>query len=63
VGADFLQALGWPTQRLEREFNRRAGFTAADGRLPLGMTRVPLTPHTAVFDVSESELDVIFAEI
>ena len=45
VGADILQALGRQTLRLEREFNRRAGFIAADDRLPEWMTREPLTPH------------------
>jgi aldehyde:ferredoxin oxidoreductase len=54
---------GRQTLRLEREFNRRAGFTEADDRLPVWMTREPLSPHNAVFDVSESELDAIFAEI
>jgi aldehyde:ferredoxin oxidoreductase len=61
VSADFLQALGRPTQRLEREFNRRAGFIAADDRLSEWMTCEP-PPHKAVFDVSEGELDAIFAE-
>jgi aldehyde:ferredoxin oxidoreductase len=36
VGADILQTLGRQTLRLEREFNRLAGFTAADDRLPSG---------------------------
>ena len=63
VGADILQVLGRQTLRLEREFNRRAGFTAADDRLPEWMTREPLPPHQAVFDVAESDLDSIFAEM
>jgi aldehyde:ferredoxin oxidoreductase len=46
VGDDILQALGGETLSLEREFNRRAGFTAADDRLPEWMTREPLPPHT-----------------
>ena len=62
MGADILQALGRQTLTLEREFNRRAGFTAADDRLPEWMTREPLAPHNAVFDVSEADLDAIFAE-
>jgi aldehyde:ferredoxin oxidoreductase len=63
VDADILQTLGRQTLRLEREFNRRAGFTAADDRLPAWMTREPLSPHQAVFDVAESDLDSIFAEM
>jgi aldehyde:ferredoxin oxidoreductase len=63
VGPDILQTLGRKTLRLEREFNRHAGFTAADDRLPEWMTREPSAPQQAVFDVAESDLDSIFAEI
>ena len=62
MGADFLQALGRKTLRLDCEFNLRAGFTAADNRLPKWMTREPLSPHNAIFDVSEIDLDTIFDE-
>lgn len=60
VPDDVLQVLGKETLRLEREFNRRAGFTAADDRIPEFMTREPLPPHGSVFDVPEAELDAIF---
>ncbi|MDI6768190.1 MAG: aldehyde ferredoxin oxidoreductase C-terminal domain-containing protein [Anaerolineales bacterium] len=60
VGTDILQALGKETLKLEREFNRRAGFTAKDDRLPEWMTREPLPPHNAVFDVAEEDLDGVF---
>lgn len=60
TGSDILQQLGKQTLLLEREFNRRAGFTAADDRLPEWMTREALPPHQAVFDVSEEELDRVF---
>jgi aldehyde:ferredoxin oxidoreductase len=55
-----LQALGKETIRLEREFNRRAGFTKEDDRLPKWMTEqaIPETGH--VFDVSDDVLDHIF---
>ena len=42
---DLLQHLGRETIAHEREFNRRAGFTRADDRLPEWMTREPLPPH------------------
>lgn len=58
-----LQALGRETIKMEREFNRRAGFTKEDDRLPKWMTEQPLPPHNSVFDVSEEELDHIFDEI
>ena len=60
VGDDYLQVLGKESLKLEREFNRRAGFTSAHDRLPEWMTREPLPPHNAVFDVPEEELDNIF---
>jgi len=55
-----LQELGRMTLKLEREFNRRAGFTQADDRLPEFMYSEPLSPHNAVFDVSEEDLDGVF---
>ena len=60
VGPDIAQALGKETLSLEREFNRRAGFTAADDRIPEWMRREPLPPHNSVFDVPDSDLDGIF---
>lgn len=55
-----LQALGKETIKMEREFNRRAGFTKDDDRLPKWMTEQPIPENGAVFDVSEEVLDTIF---
>jgi aldehyde:ferredoxin oxidoreductase len=55
-----LQALGKETIRIEREFNRRAGFTKDDDRLPKWMTEQPLPPHNTVFDVDDAVLDHMF---
>ena len=60
VGTDILQVLGKETLKLEREFNRRAGFTAADDRIPEWMREEALPPHNSVFDVAEEDLDGIF---
>jgi len=60
INADILQVLGCESLKMEREFNRRAGFTSADDRLPEWMTREPLPPHNVVFDVSEEDLDGLF---
>jgi aldehyde:ferredoxin oxidoreductase len=60
VGADILQALGRETLTLEREFNRRAGFTAVDDRIPEYMRTEPLPPHNSVYDASDADLDSIF---
>ncbi len=58
-----LQELGKETIRLEREFNRRAGFTRDDDRIPTWMTEEPLPETGHVFDVPEEHLDGIFREI
>ena len=61
---------GWTTEDLDRfnrqvlrtelEFNRRAGITAADYRIPEYMREEPLAPHNTTFDVPDSELDAVF---
>ncbi len=61
AGENPLQDLGRETLALEREFNRAAGFTAADDRLPEWMTQEPLPPTQAVFDVPAEDLDGVFA--
>jgi len=60
---NILAELGRQTLKMEREFNRRAGFTEKDDRLPEWMTKEPLPPHNTVFDVPEEELDKLFEEI
>jgi len=60
VPPDYLQVLGKETLKLEREFNRRAGFTEKDDRMPEWMTREQLPPFNAVFDVPPEELDTMF---
>jgi aldehyde:ferredoxin oxidoreductase len=57
---DFFPALGKHCLAMERDFNRQAGFTAADDRLPEWMTREPLPPHQTVFDVPDEDLDGVF---
>ncbi len=44
----------------ERDFNKRAGFTAADDRLPEFFKTEPLPPHNVTFDVTDEELDEVF---
>lgn len=60
IPENYLQELGRETIKMEREWNRRAGFTRKDDRLPEWMTREPLAPNNTVFDVSEQELDSIY---
>jgi aldehyde:ferredoxin oxidoreductase len=46
---------------LERDFNRKAGFTAFDDRLPEFMRTEPLPPHNTVWDIADEELDRVFS--
>ncbi|HNA88769.1 MAG TPA: aldehyde ferredoxin oxidoreductase C-terminal domain-containing protein [Anaerolineales bacterium] len=57
---NILQELGKQTIRMEREFNKRAGFTAKDDRLPEWMTKEIIPENGSTFDVSEEVLDHIF---
>ena len=59
---NILQELGKAAIKMEREFNRQAGFTPEDDRLPVWMTKEPLPPHNTVFDVDEQDLDFIFKD-
>jgi aldehyde:ferredoxin oxidoreductase len=57
---NILQELGKQTIKMEREFNRRAGFTAKDDRIPEWMTKEPIPENGSVFDVSDEVLDHIY---
>ena len=57
---NILQAIGKEVIKMEREFNKRAGFTKEDDRLPKWMTEQAIPENGAVFDVSEDVLDHIF---
>ncbi len=62
VADDYLLQLGHQTILREKAFNRQAGFSAADDRLPEWMTQEPLAPTNSVFDVPSTELDAIFSQ-
>jgi aldehyde:ferredoxin oxidoreductase len=55
--------LGKQTIKLEREFNKRAGFTAKDDRLPEWMTKEPIPETGHVFDVSDEVIDTMYEGI
>lgn len=57
---DFPHALGVRVLKAEREFNRKAGFTKEDDRLPRFFYEEPLPPHNTVFLISDEELDSTF---
>jgi aldehyde:ferredoxin oxidoreductase len=54
---NWLNQWGRAVIDLELAFNRAAGLTLADDRLPEFFTREPLEPTRSVFDVSTEEMD------
>ena len=61
TGDDFVQ-MGKEIVDKELSFNRAAGFTPADDRLPEFMKYEKLPPHDVVWDVPDETLDAVFAE-
>ncbi len=59
LGPDDVTGLGKTILKTERECNKKAGFTAAEDRLPMFFETEKLPPHNAVFDVSHAELDSV----
>ncbi len=57
---DDVTKLGQQVLKTEREFNRLAGFTNADDRLPEFFRLEELPPHNVVFDVPDEELDKVY---
>jgi aldehyde:ferredoxin oxidoreductase len=57
---DFPQAMGVRILKAEREFNRKAGFTNRDDRLPRFFYEEHLPPHNTVFAISDETLDSAF---
>jgi len=60
---DDWTALGTRIIKAEREFNRRAGFTRQDDRLPKMFYEEPLPPHNKVVVISDEEMDKTFADL
>ena len=57
---DFPQGLGVRVLKAEREFNRKAGFTKQDDRLPKFFYEEPLPPHNTVFAINDEAIDSTF---
>jgi aldehyde:ferredoxin oxidoreductase len=61
LGQDIdVTSYGKDVLKKERDFNKKAGFTEADDRLPEFFKTEPLPPHNVVFDVPDEELDAVF---
>ncbi len=59
-GPESLQQMGARILQAEREFNRNAGFTSRDDRLPEFFSTEPLPPRNTLFTVTDRELDAVF---
>jgi aldehyde:ferredoxin oxidoreductase len=57
--ADDVTALGKSIMKNEIEFNKAAGFTAKDDRLPDYFKKEKLAPHNVTFAVTDEELDSV----
>ena len=57
---DSVVELGKTVLTAERDFNKRAGFTKEDDRLPRFFYTDPIEPHNQTFSVSDEELDTVF---
>lgn len=56
ISREDILAMGRETLKVEREFNRRAGFTEVDDRLPHFFNQEKLPPHNTIFDIPDGEL-------
>lgn len=61
VEFDVTETLGVNNLKVERAYNKRAGFTAADDRLPEFFYKEPINTHNVLFDITNEELDSTMA--
>lgn len=59
LGPDYMTELGRSVLKIEREFNKAAGLTAKDDRLPAFFSQESNAPGAPVFDVPEEEIDSV----
>lgn len=61
--ADGIDAIGMGKEilKVERNFNKQAGFTPADDRLPEFMRYEKLPPHDVVWTMPDEDLDAVYA--
>jgi aldehyde:ferredoxin oxidoreductase len=57
---DDVVALGKSILKMERDFNKKAGFTKEMDRLPDYFKKEKLPPHGVTFQVKDSDLDQVF---
>ncbi|MEW6673600.1 MAG: aldehyde ferredoxin oxidoreductase C-terminal domain-containing protein [Thermodesulfobacteriota bacterium] len=60
LNADGVADLGKKVLKMERDFNKKAGFTSEQDRLPAFFLKEKLPPHNITFGVTDKELDQVF---
>jgi len=60
LSKNYLRELGAKVLAIEVDFNRRAGFTRQDDRLPSFMLEEKVMPSGNVFDVPEEDIDSVY---
>ncbi len=60
IDVSWLENMGMESMKKEREFNKLAGFTKVDDRLPESFTERELPNLKTTFDVKEEDMDNIF---
>ncbi len=60
LGPQYIQTIGVRVLKAEREFNKNAGLTQKDDRLPRFFYEELLPPHNKTFLISDEEMDGIF---
>ncbi|MHA1964690.1 MAG: aldehyde ferredoxin oxidoreductase C-terminal domain-containing protein [Candidatus Thorarchaeota archaeon] len=64
LGKDLdVSKFGLSILKNERDFNKRAGFTKNDDRLPEFFYTEKLPPHDVTFDVTDDELDAVYKDL
>jgi aldehyde:ferredoxin oxidoreductase len=61
ITGDDVIPLGKEILKIERLFNERAGFTAADDRPPEFMRYEKLPPHNVVWTITDEQLDSVYS--
>lgn len=60
ISAEDVISLGQKVLSVERDFNKRAGFTSKDDRLPSFFKNEKVNPHGIAFNITDEELDSVF---
>ncbi len=60
LGPEAIGQMGVRVLQVEREFNRKAGFTSKDDRLPEFFYKEPLPPHNTVVMITDEQMDSTF---